>query len=98
MRSTDKLVQALEEADDPRLADIIKRARRDYYHDFNGVPVAPEMQLLADLMAVDANSPAITALCDRIRAGDFDATKAESDEWARSAEGRRAFRELMGGG
>ena len=34
-------------------------------------------------------------LAERVAAGDFDATKAESDEWAASQSGREAFDQLL---
>jgi len=41
---------------------------------------------------------ALLGLRQRVIDGEFDASKAESDAWAASPEGRQAFRDLLGGG
>lgn len=81
--------------------DMIRRAIDGYYHDFLSPLDFPEIQLVSDLRelasrpATPRNSrPLLRAMADQVIAGDFDATKAESDEWARSPEGRETFRQL----
>lgn len=89
-KSTLRLVAALMEADnDGKLIPVIARARTDYYHDYFGVPELPEHQLVHDLRAVDHDD-----LAQRVIAGEFDATKEESDEWAASPDGQAAMAEL----
>lgn len=81
--------------------DMITRAFDGYYHDFLSPLDFPEIQLVADLRKL-ANIPAtkydarpmLRALADDVIAGKYDATKEESDEWARSPEGQEAFRQL----
>lgn len=99
----DKLAAALGEI--PGMpADFIARARAGYYHDYDSPLAFPLIQLVEDLWelrrlpATPANSrPLIRQLIYRVQEGEFDATKAEADEWARSPEGRQAFRDLIGG-
>jgi hypothetical protein len=90
--STERLVQALEQATDPNLAEMIAKARAGYYHEYKSPLPMPLLQLVADLRAAGHED-----LAQRVINGDFDTTKAEADAWAESAEGRGAFQELMGG-
>lgn len=71
---------------------MVSLARDHHYHDFKSPLAMPEMQLLGDARANDL--PRIAAW---VIDGVFDATKVESDEWAKSPDGQAAFRELLGG-
>lgn len=51
--------------------------------------VCPITQLYSELMA-----SGLTAFAKRVASGEFDATKEESDEWARSASGQDAAKHL----
>jgi hypothetical protein len=68
---------------------MIARARAGYYDDFRSELATPIIQLVADLRAIHQDD-----LARRVEAGEFDATKEESDAWARSPEGQATFREL----
>lgn len=100
MHTTAKLAAALSEI--PGVPqDMIKRAVDGYYHDFLSPLDFPEIKLVADLRelasrpATPRNSrPLLRELAKRVIAGEFDATKEESDEWARSLEGQETFRQL----
>jgi hypothetical protein len=83
--------------------DMIRRAIDGYYHDYMSPLATPEIQLVADLLELARlpstprdSRPLLRALADAVVAGEFDATKEEADDWARSDEGRQAFRELTG--
>lgn len=89
MRSTDKLVIALETF--RASPEFIARARADYYHDYKGQHACPITQLVAD-----ARKAGLPEIASRAINGDFDATKEESDEWASSPEGQAVFAELLG--
>jgi hypothetical protein len=104
--TTAKLVRALREL--PTLAvppAMIRRAEAGYYHDYLSPLALPEMALVNELGGL-ANHPsrsgdpaarvALMALRQRVIDGEFDASKAESDAWARSPEGRAAFASLVG--
>lgn len=94
-----------------KLADVLKaaglmglamRAEQDEFHDFLSPHATPEMLLaeeLAKLSGDPANSERARVAAHHIRNrlidGEFDATKAESDEWAASPEGRAAFAALI---
>jgi hypothetical protein len=68
---------------------IAKRAETgefDYYADTH---VCPITQLYSELTAAG-----FTKFAARVANGEFDATKEESDEWARSPSGQDAARQL----
>jgi len=89
MHTKDKLA---EELDKIGLKHMAAKAREGYYHDFLSPLDTPEIQLANDLF--EAKSPEAMALRKRVINGEFDASKEESDEWARSPEGQAAFRML----
>jgi hypothetical protein len=89
MHTKDILAAALREAG---LEEMAKKAATGWYHDYLSPLDLPETQLANDLK--EAGTPAAMALLERHMNGDFDASKAESDEWARSREGQDAFARL----
>lgn len=91
MHTKDYLAGELEKAG---LHQMAAKAREGYYHDFLSPLALPEMQLEADLRA--AGTAEAEALRQRHLNGDFDASIAESDEWAASADGKAAFDQLVG--
>lgn len=96
MRASDKVLHdALVEAGLPTLA---QRAARGEWNDYFGEHDAPQHALLAELRNAAMNGRLLQArfagLKRRVMGGDFDGTKAESDEWAQSPEGREAFEAL----
>ncbi|MBP5971541.1 hypothetical protein HW132_02005 [Brasilonema sp. CT11] len=89
--STQKLLQALEAKNDPKLAPIITRAKANYYHDYKSDLMAPIVTLVADLRGAGHED-----LAQRAVDGEFDSTKEESDAWAKSSEEKAVFAELLG--
>ena len=89
MHTKDFLAQELEKAGLPEMAE---KAREGYYHDFLSPPAMPCQQLAADLLEI--GTVAALSLRRRHINGEFDANTEESEEWAKSLEGRRAMREL----
>jgi hypothetical protein len=85
--TTERLAQALEVANAPTW--MIQKAREGYYDDYKSPLAFPEMQLHHD-----AHVAGLEIIKAAVEAGAFDATKEESDEWARSPEGQAAFAEL----
>jgi hypothetical protein len=85
--SSERLAQALEADGAP--AEMVERARADYYHDYKSPLAMPEHQLLTD-----ARAAGLERIAQGVIAGEWDATKAESDAWAASPEGQAAFAEL----
>jgi hypothetical protein len=85
--TTEKLAKALEAAGAPE--SMIKKAREGYYDDYKSHLAFPEMQLHHD-----AHVAGLEGIKAAVEAGEFDSTKEESDEWARSEEGQAAFAEL----
>lgn len=65
-------------------------AGRGYYSDFNSPLDTPCIQLVADL-----REQGLHELAQRAIDGEFDATKEESDEWAKSEDGQRTIRGLV---
>ena len=100
--TTVKLARALRESRGVPEAILIERAVDSrYYHDYLSPLAMPEVQLVADLRdlasrpATPRNSrPLLREMAKRVIAGEFDATKAESDDWARSPEGQETFRQF----
>jgi hypothetical protein len=98
--TTVKLAKALREI--PGMPpDMISRAIDGHYHDYLSPLTFPEMQLVADLRSLAAQpttgpkaKAALAGMVQRVMVGDFDATKEESYEWARSPEGQETFRQL----
>ena len=87
--SSERLAQALDAAG---LHALARRARNDEFHDFYSPHDAPSLVLDAALARFGAQAALIRAAHHD---GEWDATKAESDAWAKSAEGRETFRELL---
>lgn len=75
------------------LPEMSVKAAAGYYHDYLSPLAMPDVQLANDLDA--AGTPAALALRERHFRGEFDASKAESDEWAASPDGREALMGLM---
>lgn len=92
MHTKDILADELTKAGLPEMA---AKAAEGYYHDFLSPLAMPSQQLAADLLNVGT----VEALSLRQRHinGEFDATTKESEEWAKSLEGRRAMRDLVKG-
>lgn len=95
------LAAALTRAGAPQ--DMIRRAERGYYHDYLSPLALPEMTLVSELRNAAARPETSSAIASALRAvavdvidGKHDASKAESDEWGRSPEGRAALKELLG--
>lgn len=98
-RTSERLAVELEKVG---LIGMAKMARDDYFHDFLSPLDLPEIELVNMLRVAAAGCPdamrrmAMINLRDRVINGDFDADKAESDEWAESPEGQQAYRDLLG--
>lgn len=94
MHTKDKLAQALRDVGLPDMAD---QAAKGWYHDFLSPLDAPCVTLVGDLAVAASKSERkdeIMALRKRVMNGDFDASKEEGEEWAKSPEGQAAFRKL----
>lgn len=79
-------------------AAIIRRAARGYYHDYLSPLAMPELTLITELRRAALRDPehavAILEVAKDVADGEHDASKAESEEWGRSPEGRETFRDL----
>jgi hypothetical protein len=71
------------------------KAAQGYYDDFLSPLDLPTLQLVSELGAI--GTPGAIGLSRRVVAGEFDATKEESDEWAASEEGQEVFDRLIRG-
>lgn len=90
MHTKDKLALALTEAG---LYEMAGKAATGYYHDFLSPLDLPKLALFTALGV--AGTPAAMAIRDRVIAGEFDASTAESEAWAESAEGQETMGLLM---
>lgn len=81
------------------LTEMADRAAKGWYHDYISPLDAPAITLADDLaVAAKNDSPqraAILKLRQRHLDGDFDATKEEADDWAKSPEGQETFGRLV---
>jgi hypothetical protein len=76
------------------LTEMAERAAEGYYHDYLSPLPMPSKQLADDLARLHTTEA--RALLRRHLAGEFDASREESDEWAASREGREAFGKFRG--
>jgi hypothetical protein len=84
--STQKLYDAVAALEEPRLKKFLKKIESGYFHDFDGVPDTPAIVLVSELFAYG-----LGGIADRAINGEFDASKEESDDWAKSLDGMMAF-------
>lgn len=75
-----------------RYEALARRAETGEFDDYGTVHVCGPTALHGELIAAG-----FTKFAARVAQGEFDATKAESDEWAASDEGRAAFAGLLAG-
>jgi len=87
-----KLARAL---DDAGLTDLATQARNDDFHDFFSDRYATPGIALASAL-LEADTPAALKLRERVIAGEFDASEAESEAWADSEDGRQTLKKLIG--
>lgn len=88
--SSERLAVALQEAGAP--TEMIEKARKDFYHDFKSPLALPEHVLYQEALL-----HGLASICEGVLQGKWDATKEESDAWARSADGQAAMRQLLEG-
>ena len=79
MTCTEKLLAALRENNAPPWLEIL--AEHDAYHDFKSESATPCVDLVRDLQKAG-----LEALAKRAMNGEFDATKEESDAWAKAED------------
>ena len=81
--TSEKLALSLEALGDPTLDTIIARSREGYYDDYKTHLLYPKSALMVDLQELGHEQ-----FADRVLAGEFDGTLAESQEWINSMEGQ----------
>ncbi len=84
--STAKLVAALEAENSPRLKRMIKQAKEGYYHEYDSNHNFPLIALVMDLVAYGFPN-----LAERVKEGEFDASREEIEMWASSLDGMEAY-------
>lgn len=96
MRTRDKLAGELRkiaaqasQANAAKYEAFAKRAEMGEFDDYADTYVCPITQLFNEL-----TTAGFTKFAARVANGEFDATKEESDEWARSPEGQEAAKRL----
>lgn len=95
MRTRDKLaaelrkISALGSPNAAKYEAFAKRAETGEFDDYADTYTCPITQLHSEL-----NAAGFTKFAARVADGEFDATKEESDEWARSPSGQEAARML----
>ena len=96
MRTRDKLAAELRKiaeqaspANAAKYEAFAERAETGEFDDYADTYVCPITQLYTELQAAG-----FTKFAARVANGEFDATKEESDEWARSPSGQEATKSL----
>lgn len=96
MRTRDRLAAELRQvaekaapANAAKYEAFAKRAETGEFDDYADTYVCPITQLHNELLAAG-----FTKFAARVANGEFDATKEESDEWARSPSGQAAAKDL----
>lgn len=96
MRTRDYLAQELRAvaeraspANAAKYEALARRAETGEFDDYADTYVCPVTQLYAELIAAG-----FTKFAKRVAAGEFDATKEESDEWAMSDAGQEIAKAL----
>lgn len=96
MRTRDRLAAELRQvaekaapANAAKYEAFAKRAETGEFDDYADTYVCPITQLHNELLAAG-----FTKFAARVANGEFDATKEESDEWARSPSGQEAAKSL----
>ena len=84
-----KVAQQASPAHAAKYEAFAKRAETGEFDDYADTYVCPITQLHSELSAAG-----FTKFAQRVAFGEFDATKEESDEWARSQCGQDAFKSL----
>lgn len=74
--TTERLARALKATNDPKLAQMIERAKAGYYDDYKSPLANPISQLIDDLRSLGHEELAKQAIDD-----EFSATPDESSEW-----------------
>lgn len=100
MRDSTKLLY--DDLKDAGLMTIALRAAQEYYHDMFSALTDPMGTLYEDVRRTAMNGEGdrekAAVILNNIMEGKYDATNAESDEWAASAEGQAAFKSLSSEG
>lgn len=86
--TTERLAAALELAGAP--AGMVARARAGVYDEYRSELPFPLIQLVTE-----CRKHGLDTVADQVGDGVFDATVAEADAWARSADGQRVFAKLF---
>lgn len=95
MHSKDRLAEELRKIG---LEEMAIKAESGYYHDYLSPLATPELQLSLDLVdASMAGNKHASELRHRHHAGEFDASKEESDAFMETPEGQELLKRLIRG-
>ena len=89
MRTKERLAAELHKAG---LGNMALLAAQGYYDDWETSLATPIMQLVSDLRAAGAHDLAARAIN-----GEFDSSREEAEEWAKSPDGQATIKKLTGG-
>jgi hypothetical protein len=89
LATSDRLAAELKKYNGPQW--MVDKARAGYYDDFKSHLTFPITTLVEDLTRYG-----LFDLAERAKNGEFDATREESEAWAKSEEGQQAIRDLLG--
>jgi len=89
LRKIAESIKGITPAKAAKYETFAKRAETGEFDDYADTHVCPITQLYMELKAAGLDK-----FASRVASGEFDATKEESDEWARSPSGQEAARSL----
>ena len=78
---------------DAGLNEMAEKAKSAYYHDYLSPLAAPSIQLLNDLKRQTQTDKVRSLITGHLN-GEFDASTEESDNWAKSEEGKVIANEI----
>ena len=84
-----KVAEIASPANAKKYEAFAKRAETGEFDDYADTYACPVTQLYTELLAAG-----FSKFAARVAGGEFDATKEESDEWARSPAGQEAAKQL----
>lgn len=80
------------------LTTLALNAEQGFYDDFDSPLALPKVALVADLRQVARENHLLAAhvadMIRRVQRGEYDNSRQEAAEWARSPEGQRSLQEL----
>jgi hypothetical protein len=92
VKTSERLAERLEKVG---LLELAVRARKGDFSDYESTSATPKLDLIRELWKYPF--PEARAIRQQVIDGEFDETREESEEWAKTPEAQEIFRRLFGG-